>query len=117
MIKRWRERKGKGGDSNAQSDLLIERAGLTGISAAMSGTVASTVTTPIDVVKTRIMLSAANEDTERGKGGSDVKRAARSKQGPLAVGRDIVRNEGVRGLFKGGAHPGWMDGCGVGNVS
>ncbi|KAJ5366577.1 hypothetical protein N7541_000518 [Penicillium brevicompactum] len=108
MIKRWRERKGKGGDSNAQSDLLIERAGLTGISAAMSGTVASTVTTPIDVIKTRIMLSAASEDTERGKGGSDVKGAARSKQGPLAVGRDIVRNEGVRGLFKGGLiRAGW----------
>ncbi|OGE55969.1 hypothetical protein PENARI_c003G00050 [Penicillium arizonense] len=44
---------------SGQSDQLIERAGLTGLAAAISGSIASTVTTPIDVVKTRVMLSAS----------------------------------------------------------
>ncbi|CAI7634795.1 unnamed protein product [Penicillium bialowiezense] len=108
MTERWRKREGKPGDSQSQSNLLVERAGLTGISAALSGTVASTVTTPIDVVKTRIMLSAGTGELEGGKRDSDVKQTTRTKKGPLAVGRDIVRNEGVRGLFKGGLiRAGW----------
>jgi hypothetical protein len=77
---------------SGQSDQLIERAGLTGLAAAISGSIASTVTTPIDVVKTRVMLRA-----------SEVR-----DKGPFAVGRDILHNEGVRGLFKGGLiRAGW----------
>jgi hypothetical protein len=93
-----------------QSDQLMERAGLTGLAAAISGTVASTITTPIDVVKTRVLLSASEgHDTGAGSSGdltgshhgdNGKEKPARNK-GPVAVGRDIVRHEGVRGLFKG----------------
>ncbi|CAG8225839.1 unnamed protein product [Penicillium salamii] len=108
MIRMWRKRNGKDESAHSQSDLLIERAGLTGISAAMSGTVASTVTTPIDVVKTRIMLLAGTGDPDGGKDSSGSKQAAHLRKGPLAVGGDILRNEGVRGLFKGGLiRAGW----------
>ncbi|EAU38835.1 conserved hypothetical protein [Aspergillus terreus NIH2624] len=95
----WRERKreerrvlgldvsaGKVGGSD-----VVERAVVTGVSAAMSGTIASTVTTPIDVVKTRMMLSAGDGD-----GGT-------RHVSSWAVGRKVFRDEGVRGLFRGGA--------------
>lgn len=82
---------------------LIERAGLTGISASLAGLVASTVTTPIDVVKTRIMLSAS---ASQGAAGRNV--STGGTKGTIAVGRDIIQQEGIRGLFKGGAiRAGW----------
>lgn len=64
----------------------------------MSGTVASFVTTPIDVVKTRVMLSAT-ENT----GGEVDGTKKPAKGGTFAVGRKIFFEEGIRGLFKGGA--------------
>lgn len=101
---------------------MWETALVTGISASSAGSVAAVVTTPIDVVKTRIMLSAADSDQPRGEAqkkavkeleaqGRDAKaeiekaqQAARSgRAGGLAVGREILRTEGVRGLFRGGA--------------
>ncbi|KAJ5086448.1 hypothetical protein NUU61_007755 [Penicillium alfredii] len=97
------------------TDQLIERAGLTGLSASISGTLASIVTTPIDVIKTRVMLSASNnysssnsnENAKLGTNGSSHADKIHSK-GTFAVGRDIFCNEGIRGLFKGGAiRAGW----------
>lgn len=101
---------------------MWETALVTGISASSAGSVAAVITTPIDVVKTRIMLSAADSDQPRGEAqkqavkeleaqGRDAKaeiekaqQAARSgRAGGLAVGREILRTEGVRGLFRGGA--------------
>ncbi|KAJ5281319.1 hypothetical protein N7478_006691 [Penicillium angulare] len=89
---------------STQREALIERAGLTGLSAAASGIVSSFVTTPIDVVKTRVMLSAT-DDIEEGNRGSKNKTY---KKGTLALGREIFREEGAKGLFKGGAiRSGW----------
>lgn len=79
----------------------VERAGLTGLSASVSGTIASITTTPVDVVKTRVMLSASDSV-----GGGDKQGKARPSS--FAVGRQIVREEGVKGLFRGGAiRAGW----------
>ncbi|KAL2789003.1 mitochondrial carrier [Aspergillus keveii] len=80
---------GKGGEP------VFERAVLTGIAASISGSIASVVTTPIDVVKTRMMLAASGEGS-----GPDVKQARR---GAWSVGKEIFRDEGVKGLFRGGA--------------
>ncbi|KAI2700070.1 hypothetical protein CBS147333_5942 [Penicillium roqueforti] len=100
-------------------DQLVERAGLTGIAAAISGTIAATVTTPIDVIKTRLMLSASDaassqhKSTQAGTRGneaisSDVRKKTKPDKTLISVGRDIIRYEGVRGLFKGGLiRAGW----------
>ncbi|KAK5806231.1 hypothetical protein VI817_000489 [Penicillium citrinum] len=89
---------------SGMKEQLIERAGLTGVSASAAGLVASTVTTPIDVIKTRVMLSASEEGREGLANGNNMA----GKQGTFEVGREILRREGVRGLFKGGAiRGGW----------
>lgn len=86
---------------------LIERAGLTGVSAAMAGVVSSFVTTPIDVVKTRVMLAASDRQAV-GHEGIRGDEGGRAKKGTLLVGKQIWQNEGIRGLFKGGGiRAGW----------
>jgi hypothetical protein len=107
VIDRYRRRKaakaGAGGEKevSSQREQLIERAGLTGISASASGSIASVITTPIDVVKTRVMLSAS--DNAGGESEIGGKRAVKgSRKGTWAVGKQIVHDEGVRGLFRGG---------------
>jgi hypothetical protein len=72
---------------------------------------------PIDVIKTRVMLSASNNDnaasedvkTEPRKGSASSEQIPKQrKMRTLAIGREIYRHEGVRGLFKGGAlRAGW----------
>lgn len=114
-------RSSNGTDASEQREQLIERAGLTGLSASVSGTIASTVTTPIDVIKTRVMLSASSKPSpseeeeaksesrkEKGAASSEKTATNQRRMRTLAVGREIYRNEGVRGLFKGGAlRAGW----------
>jgi solute carrier family 25 S-adenosylmethionine transporter 26 len=55
--------------------------------AGSTGALAAAVTTLVDVIKARIML-AAGDGTRRGS---------------MAFTRDIVREQGWRGLFRGGA--------------
>ncbi|RAH40171.1 putative mitochondrial carrier protein, partial [Aspergillus brunneoviolaceus CBS 621.78] len=78
-----REHDGNGG--------IVERVCVTGIAGSVAGTVSSVVTTPIDVVKTRMML-AATETAE-----------PKKRAGAWAVGREVYGKEGVKGLFRGGA--------------
>ncbi len=104
------------------SGSLWETGTVTAVSAGSAGAVAAVITTPIDVVKTRIMLSAADSDQPRDEAhqkvikevkaqGKDAKteiekaqQAARGgRAGGLAIGREILRTEGVKGLFRGGA--------------
>jgi solute carrier family 25 S-adenosylmethionine transporter 26 len=108
-IKEYRKRKGTltGG--------YLETAIITSISAGSAGSVSAVVTTPIDLVKTRIMLSAAGESSEeeakkqveraREKGQTLDKLASEkgiAKKGSIAVAREILHESGIKGLFRGG---------------
>lgn len=88
-------------------DGIFERARITALSAGIAGSGAAWITTPIDVVKTRIMLAA-------GSGEDAPKRDVKSKpsnwllhgvQGTrksgLTFAREILKTKGVRGLFRG----------------
>ncbi|TLS30833.1 hypothetical protein PpBr36_03531 [Pyricularia pennisetigena] len=95
----WRQRddrrtsrKEAGGIEEGQG--LLETGLVNGSSAALSGSVASVLTTPTDVVKTRMMLMAGNQNS--------------SSSGGLQIARDVYREMGVRGLFRGGLfRAGW----------
>jgi solute carrier family 25 (mitochondrial S-adenosylmethionine transporter), member 26 len=92
----WRDRqpsrKQAGGVGRNQG--LVETGVVTGMSAAASGAFAAVLTTPTDVIKTRMMLSAGEKRT--GETGSK----------PLSgyqVAQRVYWEKGVRGLFRGGS--------------
>lgn len=68
------------------------------------------MTTPFDVVKTRMMLEAGAKDSleaERGSGkgllDDDARRRGRGRRrSGFQVGKEVFQNEGIRGLFRGG---------------
>ncbi|KAH8894256.1 mitochondrial carrier, partial [Thozetella sp. PMI_491] len=102
----WRDRRRRGqavGDDRAAlgvTPAVLETGLITGASAAASGSISAVVTTPTDVVKTRMMLSAGEKRANRG-------HRARS-QGGLAVAKLVWREKGIRGLFRGGLlRAGW----------
>ena len=105
---KWREQKGK------KTGTMWERGVVTAVSAGSTGALAAVITTPIDVVKTRIMLAASDTQGEEEvkKQGLDVEKererirnlkAREGKAGGWAVGKEVLRTEGVKGLFRGGA--------------
>jgi solute carrier family 25 S-adenosylmethionine transporter 26 len=87
----------------------------TAISAGSAGSVAAIITTPVDVVKTRIMLSAAGESSE-GQAKQEVEKARRrgqsldklankkgvTRKSSLTVAQEVFQEKGVKGLFRGG---------------
>ena len=126
MIRAYRKRKG------LKTGTMLETGIVTAISAGSAGSVAAVVTTPIDVVKTRIMLSASDSGStvqmkdavnDLEAQGKDPKQqiekarqqAARGgRAGGLFVGREILRTEGMKGLFRGGALRGLWTALGSG---
>lgn len=109
-IKEYREKKG------TFTGRLGETALITAASAGTAGSIAALVTTPVDVVKTRIMLSAAGENSEdeakkkvekaRLEGQSLKKLASErgvTKKSGLIIAREVVQESGIKGLFRGGS--------------
>lgn len=127
-VKQYRDRKG------TRTGTLLESGLITAVSAGTAGSVSAVVTTPIDVVKTRIMLAAAEgpappsqsnskpssggreglvEKVKQGKTNGLVDamgRAAREatakpakKKSGWTIGKEIMQEQGYKGLFRGGA--------------
>jgi hypothetical protein len=66
---------------------LVEHGLVTAAAAGSAGALAAAVTTPVDVIKTRIMLAAGDG----------------ARRGSMAFARDILQDQGWRELFRGGA--------------
>lgn len=99
---KWRQRQRQQQQEQEKKEQSVsERALITALSAGLAGGVAATITTPIDVVKTRVMLAASGE-------GGQQKSTSSGSSGAFAVGKEIYRKEGIHGLFKGGSlRAGW----------
>ncbi|KAH7039596.1 mitochondrial carrier domain-containing protein [Microdochium trichocladiopsis] len=99
----WDERLGKSGT-------LLETGVVTGVSAGLAGSFAAVVTTPMDVVKTRMMLSV-NSDNPQGQAApapnlsssssSSASKPQQEKKGGLAITRQVIAERGIAGLFRG----------------
>lgn len=102
---------------------LLETGWVNGVSAAVSGAIAAVVTTPTDVVKTRMMLFAGEERDNKshtagssaeggrtqgpqaGGGGSG---STQKRMGGLQIARLVYQERGIKGLFRGGLlRAGW----------
>lgn len=81
LIHAWGERRGR------KIDGMVQRAGITAFSAGAAGAVAAVVTTPVDVVKTRIMLSAVDDDGEtKGESRKPQQQQLQQEKGKMAKG-------------------------------
>ena len=116
----WREWRG---NKRSDKESLMETGIITGCSAGFAGALAAVVTTPVDVVKTRIMLSAGekggieksvNKGTKglvdavgkRGNGNSFrtvMNSGTKGRKSGWVIGKDIVAEQGLKGLWRGGA--------------
>lgn len=110
-IRENRDRRGK------TTGTIFESACITAFSAGSAGAVAAVITTPIDVVKTRVMLSAGDDapaskssssPKQKSGGvvdalGNSVKAERKSRKSGWTVGREILKEQGVKGLWRGGA--------------
>lgn len=114
-IREYRDNKG------LTTGTIIESGTITAFSAGSAGAVAAVITTPIDVLKTRIMLSAADGDhpseyseksgktSGNGKNGlvdalgKSVQKARVNQKGTWQITQEIVQEQGYKGLWRGGA--------------
>jgi solute carrier family 25 S-adenosylmethionine transporter 26 len=124
-IREYRDRRG------LTTGTIWESGTITAFSAGSAGAVAAVITTPIDVIKTRIMLSAVDNAAQEAsqaqpKAKADglvdafgksvesskdtVKNAARAlnpmksdRQSSWKIGQEIMAEKGFKGLWRGGA--------------
>lgn len=120
-IKNYRNERG------TRTGTIYESGWITAISAGSAGSVAAVITTPVDVVKTRIMLAAAESAAAdqkpaqskdalvdaTGKTVQSAKESLKEKvknvtkpvsnKGSILIAKEIMAESGVKGLFRGGA--------------
>ena len=102
--KLWRRR--RGGEPGLREKELLEAGMISAGSAGSAGAFAAFITTPSDVVKTRMMLFA-DEKKKAGKGSSQAPESesqASRKQKATAweISKSVYRERGLRGFFRGG---------------
>lgn len=80
---------------------ILETGAIAGASAATAGAIAAFITTPSDVVKTRMMLlTDGGEHSTASEKGNTSRTVA--EQRPWRVAKQIYRESGTKGLFRGG---------------
>ncbi|KAL6787284.1 mitochondrial carrier domain-containing protein [Trichoderma sp. SZMC 28012] len=89
----WLKKRLTAGDSGLARDIQYQ-AKVSAVSAAVAAGCASCIFVPVDVVKTRMRLAAG--------GNTPASSSAKTVvQGPMATAKNILRTEGVTGLFRG----------------
>jgi hypothetical protein len=114
-IKEYRDDKG------LTRGTIVESGVITAFSAGSAGAVAAVITTPVDVLKTRIMLSAGQSAPEgsssggdgkaKGQGknglvdalGSSMQKSRQNQKGTWQITQEIISEQGYKGLWRGGA--------------
>lgn len=93
-----------------QVDGIFERASITAMSAGIAGSGAAWITTPVDVIKTRMMLAAGKQNQNRApKGSKDLGKllteglGSRSSKGVWETAKEVAHTDGIRGFFRGAA--------------
>jgi hypothetical protein len=84
---RARNKSSRRTDSQSIYNNHFEAAAIAGVSGAISGGLAAAVLTPVDVWNTRIVLNIGEVQ----------------KKSAMTIAREIVKLNGIRGFFKGGA--------------
>ena len=105
LLARSKSRKKENGNSTTLH--LLEHLKIAGLSGSVAGSAAALVTTPADVVKTRMMLEVGYDRLNQQGRNVTASIGSRSqwqiaRRGTMRIYRDIWVEEGLRGLFRGG---------------
>lgn len=79
---------------------------VTSMAGGIAATVAAAVTTPVDLIKTRVMLAASSnkerKEMEKGRMGTGIKSEGKAPPGVYkTVVAEILREDGFKGLWRG----------------